>query len=52
MRQSGIDPLFLDELKKEFDKIKAGKQPNEKRKKLLTFQKKLASLTFLDEAVA
>ncbi len=45
-----IDPLFLDDLKAEFEKIKAGKQPNMKRKDLLAFQKKLASLVFLDPA--
>ncbi|MBR1552583.1 MAG: class I SAM-dependent DNA methyltransferase [Schwartzia sp.] len=45
-----IDPLFLDELKAEFDKIKAGKQPKTKRQKLLEFQEFLASMTFLDRA--
>ena len=45
-----IDPLFLDDLKAEFEKIKAGKRPNVKRKDLLAFQKKLASLVFLDPA--
>ena len=45
-----IDPLFLDDLKAEFEKIKEYKRPKEKHQKLLEFQKKLASLTFLDPA--
>lgn len=45
-----IDPLFLDELREEFEKIKASKQVNVKRKNLLKFQKKLGSLTFFDPA--
>lgn len=43
-----IDPLFLDDLKKELDEIKERKR--ERNKKLLEFQDKLASLKFLDPA--
>ncbi|MEX1014000.1 MAG: DNA methyltransferase, partial [Candidatus Paceibacterota bacterium] len=39
-----IKPLFLDELKKEFEKVKGNS------KKLREFHKKLAGLTFLDPA--
>ena len=42
-----IDPLFLDALTKEAEDLIAAKSP---RAKLLAFQKKLASLTFLDPA--
>ncbi len=45
-----IDPLFLDDLKKELETIKEYKRPKDKQQKLLEFQKKLASLTFLDPA--
>ena len=45
-----IDPLFLDDLKAEFDDICKIKQPGDEKKKLLAFQGKLASLTFLDPA--
>lgn len=45
-----IDPLFLTSLKQEFEEIRAGKQPNVRKKKLGEFQDKLASLTFLDPA--
>lgn len=45
-----IDPLFLDDLKAEFDDICKIKQPGDEKKKLLAFQDKLASLTFLDPA--
>lgn len=45
-----IDPLFLDELRAEFETIKESKQANVRRAKLEEFQKKLASLTFLDPA--
>lgn len=45
-----IDPLFLDDLKAEFEEIKKITQPRTKRKKLDEFQKKIASLTFLDPA--
>ena len=45
-----IDPLFLDELKKELDEIKA--EPSEKKRiqKAQEFQDKLAGLKFLDPA--
>lgn len=43
-----IDPLFLDDLKEEFKEIKALKR--ERDLKLDQFQKKLASLKFLDPA--
>ncbi len=47
-----IDPLFMDELCAEFAAIKEAKQVNVREKKLKEFQSKLASLKFLDEAVA
>lgn len=45
-----IDPLFLDELKKEFEEIKKTKVQKTKYKKLDEFQNKLSELTFLDPA--
>ncbi|MCD8295816.1 MAG: methylase, partial [Clostridia bacterium] len=45
-----IDPLFLDDLKKEFEDIRAISVENTRKKKLTEFQRKLASLTFLDPA--
>lgn len=45
-----IDPLFLDDLKKELAEIRAIQITTEKTKKLKLFQKKLAGLTFLDPA--
>lgn len=45
-----IDPLFLDELKGELDEICAISVERTKNTKLLAFQRKLASLTFLDPA--
>ncbi len=45
-----IDPLFLDDLKKEFTEIAALKIAKTRRTRLEAFQKKLASLTFLDPA--
>mgnify|MGYP003114274956 CR=1 FL=1 len=42
--QKLINPLFLDELKEEFEKVKGNS------KKLKEFHKKLAELTFLDPA--
>lgn len=45
-----IDPLFLDELKSEFDEIKAAKQVNVRKTKLEAFREKLAGLKFLDPA--
>ncbi len=45
-----INPLFLDELRKEFETIKDGKQYFKKMEKLNAFQEKLASIKFLDPA--
>ena len=46
-----IDPLFMDDLKAEFEGIISSRtSPSAKRQNLLTFQKKLGSLTFLDPA--
>ena len=45
-----IDPLFLDELNNEFKTILETKQSKSKKVKLEAFQRKLASLTFLDPA--
>ena len=45
-----IDPLFLDDLKAEFDKIQEMKQAAPRKQALATFQDKLASLTFFDPA--
>lgn len=45
-----IDPLFLDELNNEFKTILETKQSKSKKAKLEAFQRKLASLTFLDPA--
>ena len=45
-----IDPLFMDELKQEFEAIKELKVKKTKDAKLDAFQDKLASLTFLDPA--
>lgn len=45
-----IDPLFLDELKKELQEIKQISVLKTKKKKLNEFQDKLASLKFLDPA--
>lgn len=45
-----IDPLFLDELKTEFDAICAIAIERTRTAKLRVFQRKLASLTFLDPA--
>lgn len=46
-----IDPLFLDELRAEFDDIKQMKQANKRKDTLEKFQTKLAGLKFLDKAV-
>lgn len=43
-----IHPLFLDDLRAEFEKIKT--DPKGRESNLLAFQEKLASLTFLDPA--
>lgn len=45
-----IDPLFMDELKEEFEKINVIEVTRERNKKLDAFQKKLSELTFLDPA--
>ena len=45
-----IDPLFLDGLKKELEEIQAIEVWKTKEKSLTAFQKKLASLEFLDPA--
>lgn len=45
-----IDPLFLDDLKQEFETINEIKVKRTKDKKLDEFQDKLAALTFLDPA--
>lgn len=45
-----IDPLFLDDLKKEFSEIQQVQVRKTKDKKLDEFQNKLASLAFLDPA--
>jgi len=45
-----IDPLFLDGLKKELEEIQAIDVWKTKEKRLTAFQKKLASLEFLDPA--
>ncbi len=45
-----IDPLFLNELKVEFEDIKNIKQINKRNESLTAFQNKLASLNFLDPA--
>ena len=45
-----IDPLFLDELREEFDAIKALKVPKIRNDKAESFREKLAGLTFFDPA--
>lgn len=45
-----IDPLFLDDLKAEFEEIKQIAVVRTRNKKLQTLQDKLASLSFLDPA--
>ncbi len=45
-----IDPLFMDELWKEFTAIKEMKQEKARETRLITFQRKLGSLQFLDPA--
>lgn len=45
-----IDPLFFDDLSAELEEIAAIAVKKTRDKKLLDFQKKLASLTFLDPA--
>lgn len=46
-----IDPLFLDDLKAEFEEICEVKVDKTRQNKLEKFRSKLASLTFLDKAV-
>lgn len=48
----GIDPLLLDGLKEELQEIKEIAIERTRKSRLSAFQKKLAGLTFLDEAVA
>lgn len=45
-----IDPLFLDDLKRQLDDILEEKVVSKRRKRLLDFQQYLASLNFLDPA--
>lgn len=45
-----IDPLFLNDLRREFDETKEEPLPKVRVKKLHGFQDKLASLTFFDPA--
>lgn len=45
-----IDPLFLNDLRKELDNILEEKVERQRQKKLDAYQDKLASLTFLDPA--
>ena len=45
-----IDPLFLDDLKKEFETIKETKIVKLRNQKLRDFQQKLSALSFLDPA--
>ena len=45
-----IDPLFMDNLNAEFETICATKMAKQRDEKLLAFQQKLGSLTFLDPA--
>ncbi|MCD8299147.1 MAG: hypothetical protein LUD39_05260 [Opitutae bacterium] len=45
-----IDPLFLNDLKKELEEIRAIAVEKTRRKRLIEFQQKIGSLTFLDPA--
>lgn len=45
-----IDPLFLDDLKKEFEDARKLKEPSARKKRLLALQDKMSTLTFLDPA--
>ena len=45
-----IDPLFLNDLRRELDEILEDKVEKQRLKKLDAYQEKLASLTFLDPA--
>lgn len=45
-----IDPLFLDDLRAEFNELRAITVEKTRKKKLQNFQRKLALMTFLDPA--
>ena len=45
-----IGPLFLDDLRAEYNRLQSKARKNERKKALLEFQKHLASLTFFDPA--
>ena len=45
-----IDPLFLNDLRRELDEILEGKVEKQRKRKLSEYQMKLSSLTFLDPA--
>ncbi len=45
-----IDPLFMNDLNKEFEEIKSYKLEKTRNQKFKDFQEKLANLTFLDPA--
>ena len=45
-----IDPLFLDELREEFEEIKAIKIPKTQKERAEKFRDKLSNLTFFDPA--
>ena len=45
-----IDPLFLNDLKAEFETLKTIKNSRAREEKIVAFQKKLGSLKFLDPA--
>lgn len=45
-----IDPLFMNDLNKEFEEIKSYKLEKTRNQKFKEFQEKLANLTFLDPA--
>ncbi len=45
-----IGPLFLDDLRAEYNRLQSKARKNERKKALLDFQKHLASLTFFDPA--
>ena len=47
-----IDPLFLNDLRDEFDQIKSIKTEKIRNNKLEDFQNKLARLKFLEKTVA
>ena len=49
-RRQANSPLFLEDLQKEFDSIRAIQVKRTRDKKLEEFQNKLASLTFFDPA--